>query len=259
MSKYSHQQKNKTNAPKRKANASGTSFISYVRRNLNRTCMIPTREQIDKKYHYKIYILESPSTKDISENRREGDSLFSALKLCEINSDYLLINSIDSLIDATNKIAADVNKRQYGKIPVPYIHLSLHGNEDGVGLSNGNIVTWKDLRIILMKMNHKVKFCKYDDKTVSRFSLSMSACKGIHAYNMFRTNEELNPFWTLVGPISDIEWADSLIAFIVYYHSLLYKRSFITEAVKRMNLSIGSDIFKNFLDIRFNHFTLEEK
>lgn len=215
--------------------------------------MIPTREQIDRKFHYKIYILESPSKKDFFENRREGDSLFSALKLCDIDSLYLPFNSIESLIDATNIIAEDVNKRREGKIPLPYLHLSLHGNEDGVGLSNG-FIGWNDLKIILMQLNHNVKFAKFDDKIVSRFSLSMSACKGIYAYKMFNINE-LNPFWSLVGPISDIEWADSLIAYIVFYHSLIYKRSFITDAVKRMNIATGSNDFKNFLDIRFIHFT----
>jgi hypothetical protein len=219
--------------------------------------MIPTREQIDSNYHYKIYIFESPSKKDISEERREGDSLYAALRLSKIDCEYFEFDSIETLIDATKKIAVDVNIRENGKIPMPYLHLSVHGNEGGIGLSNGDYVTWIDLRNILMELNHEVKFCHYDEKIVSRFSLSMSACKGIYAHKMFNPNECLNPFWSLVGPISVIEWADSLTAFIVFYHCLIFKRRFITEAIKRMNLAIGTNDFKNFLDSRFAHF--EEK
>lgn len=221
--------------------------------------MIPTREQIDSTYHYKIYIFESPSTKDIIENRKEGNSLFAALKLFNIDCIYLEFDSNESLISATNKIAEDVNKRGIGKIPLPYLHLSMHGNEDGIMLSNGDILNWMDLRTILMQLNHEVKFAKFDEKVVSRFSLSMSACKGIYAYRMFNPNECLNPFWSLVGPISEIEWADSLTAFIVFYHSLIYKRNFIPEAIKRMNIAIGTNDFKNFLDIRFTHLIEKQK
>ena len=219
--------------------------------------MILTREHIDSKFYYKIYIMESPSIEDISEDKREGDALFAALKLCDIDSVHLPFDSIDNLVEATTKIVDDVNTRKNGKIPLPYIHLSLHGNESGVGISDGNFISWNDLRIILMEMNHKVNFGKYDNKIVSRFSLCMSTCKGIYAYKMFIPNEQFNPFWSLVGPKLDIEWADSLIGYLVFYHSLIYKRTFITEAVKRMNLAIGSECFKNFLDLGFAH--IEEK
>jgi hypothetical protein len=217
--------------------------------------MIPTREEIDNEYHYKIYILESPSIKDISEKRNEGDSLFAALKLCNIDCMYLDCNSRESLIESTNKIADDINNRLNNKIPMPYLHFSMHGNEDAVALSNGEIVTWIDLRSILMQLNNKVRFAKFDEKIVSRFSISMSVCKGIYALKMYMPSESLNPFWSLVGPISSINWADSLTAFIVFYHSLIYKRTFITEAIIRMNSAVGSNDFKNFLDTRFIHIT----
>ncbi|MBW1613999.1 MAG: hypothetical protein JRJ57_08520 [Deltaproteobacteria bacterium] len=104
-----------------------------------------------------------------------------------------------------------------------------------------------------MELNQAVGFARSDAEIVSRFSLSMSACKGIHAYKMFDPREMINPFWSLVGPTSDIEWADSLVAFVVFYHSLIYKRSTILEAVERMNNATGMDVFRNFLDNRFSH------
>lgn len=215
--------------------------------------MNPTPEEIDSKFYHKIYILESPSESEITSNINEGDALSAALNLCGLDNSYIAIDTKKSLTEAVSKVSEDINKRYYNKIPVPYLHFSLHGCKNGIGLANGEIIDWLELRRILLELNIAVKPAKSGNNILSRFSLSMSVCKGIFAYKMFNPLEVLNPFWSLVGPTSDVEWADSLVAFIVFYHSLIYKRSTILEAVERMNNSCGINVFRNFIDPKFIH------
>jgi len=215
--------------------------------------MRPTIEEINSKYYHKIYILESPSESEIKNNINEGDALSAALNLCGLDNSYFAFNTKKSLTEAISRVSDDINKRYFNKIPVPYLHFSIHGCENGIGLSNREIIDWLELRRILLGLNHTVKPSKSGNKIISRFSLSMSACKGIFAYKMFNPIEVINPFWSLVGPTIDIEWADSLVAFIVFYHSLIYKRGTILEAVERMNKACGIDVFRNFIDPRFAH------
>ena len=215
--------------------------------------LMPKREDIDSRFFYKVYIIESPSKSDIVNSINEGDSLSSTLKLCGINNLYLTCDSKISLKESLLEVSKDINQRHHKRIPIPYLHFSIHGCETGIGLSNGELIEWDELRAYLMELNLSVRFARSGSELVSRFSLSMSACMGVHAYKMYYSQELLNPFWSLVGPTSEIDWGDSLVAFVVFYHSLIYKRSRILEAVDKMNMATGLDVFRNFLDNRFVH------
>jgi len=61
----------------------------------------------------------------------------------------------------------------------------MHGNEDGVELTNGEIITWQDLTLYLTRLNDRLgyfdfsrKFGVYEPllKQVSPFYLSFSTC-----------------------------------------------------------------------------------
>jgi hypothetical protein len=215
--------------------------------------MIKSKDIIDNAYHSKIYILESLSINNIKDGVNEGNALSSVLNLARIDNSYYLINNKQSLSDSLDLIAVDINTRKSSRIPLPVLHFSFHGNEDGIGFTDETMMKWCDLRLILMNLNSKVNYTKYDERLLSRFSLSMSVCKGIHAYKIYTVNE-LNPFYSLVGPTEEVEWADSLVAFVTFYHNLVFKRSTIMDAIKKMNIASGlNDIYKSFLDLRFKH------
>jgi hypothetical protein len=205
--------------------------------------------EIQKKFIEKIYIVESPSNNDIANGVNEGNALNSALNLAKLNSRYFNISSQKELAKCFEDIAIDIEIIKGSKIPIPYLHFSLHGNEDGINLTNRDFIKWGDLREGLLLLNHRVKPVNLFGKIGSRFYLSMSVCKGINAKKMFLQGEQLNPFSVLVGPLVDVDWSDSLIAYTTYFHNLLYKRSKLEEAVSRMNYAVGSEnLFEIFLD-----------
>jgi hypothetical protein len=212
-----------------------------------------TGKEIKSRFYETIYIVESPNHKDIESNRKEGDALNAALVLAQLNSKYYFVSSQTELNECFIHIALDINNNRVKGTPIPYLHFSLHGNEKGVFLTNDDFISWEILRNEMLKMNHQVQFVNSFGRICSRFYLSMSVCKGFNAYKMFDPKEQFNPFSVLVGPIDNIDWSDSLVAYVAYYHNLMYKRTFLKEAVIRMNIAAGLDkTFKIFLDNKLN-------
>ena len=206
--------------------------------------------EIQNKFIEKIYIVESLNLDDIEHGRNEGNALNSALILANLNSKYFNVTSQVELANCFEDIAIDIETLNGLKIPIPYLHFSLHGNEYGISLTNDDFIKWEDLREGLLILNHRVKPVNSFGKLGSRFFLSMSVCKGINAKKMFIQTEQLNPFSVLVGPTVNVDWADSLVAYTTYFHNLLYKKSQLREAVERMNHAAGiGNIFEIFLDL----------
>jgi len=206
--------------------------------------------EMQSKFIEKIYLVESLNDDDIANGRNEGNALNSALNLAKLNTRYFNVSSQKELAKCFEDISIDIEEIKGSKIPIPYLHFSLHGNEDGISLSNHDFIKWEDLRKGLLILNNKVKPVNSFGKVGSRFFLSMSVCKGISAKKMFIQTEQLNPFSVLVGPIVDVDWSDSLIAYTTYFHNLLYKKSKLIEAVERMNQAAGSgNQFEIFLDL----------
>ena len=214
--------------------------------------MRPRKQEVEKQYSSKIYIIESPSTNDVEVGINEGQTLSSAFKLARLNNAYFIVNDRESFIETFNKIASEIKETLDNKTPMPFLHFSLHGNKNGIGLTNNDFIDWKEFRKILMKFNHEVGFVKDNFMVFSRVSISMSVCWGIYAMEMFIPNK-LPPFYSLIGPTEKVDWVDSLVAFVTFYHNLVYKRSTIMDSLSRMNTASGTNTFKNFLDIRLNH------
>src|SRR5688572_4013746 len=90
-----------------------------------------------------VYVIESPSASDLLDGRTEGQALCGVLDLAEIPRSYSLVTNLDTLSSALTSRLVEAWER-FGVLPV--LHLSLHGNEDGVGLTDGTFVTWDQLR-----------------------------------------------------------------------------------------------------------------
>ena len=198
----------------------------------------------------RIYIIESPSAEDLRENRKEGDALFHALKLSDMDVSYQLAINEEAFRKALNFIVEDFYNKKGKLHAMPYIHISAHGDEDGIELSDGEYFDWCDFEECLSNINKKIGNVMLGPglpSTVSRITLCFSACKG---YNSFKIHTEntVCPFQATIGPTDDIEWADSLTAFITFYHQTNYKRNTADKAVKVMNISADlKGVFKIYV------------
>lgn len=92
-----------------------------------------------KGFNFLVYIVESPSSIDIYNKRSEGEILSKALSLSDISSIHRLAVNFEafqaSLTIGIEKCLEESN------IIMPIIHISAHGNQNGITLTSGEIVT----------------------------------------------------------------------------------------------------------------------
>jgi hypothetical protein len=84
-----------------------------------------------------VYVIESPSDTDLLDGRMEGRSLCESLQLAGIPHAYSLVTSQRTLSEALSTRIAEAMKKFPGRYPI--LHLSLHGNSNGVALTNGHL------------------------------------------------------------------------------------------------------------------------
>ena len=193
----------------------------------------------------KVYIIESPGPKDIIVDRREGYALGETLRLGRIKNKYFEAVNLQMLELALGIISKDIKNEGHR---YSGIHFSMHGNESGIQLTDGKMLDWRDLFVVLKVNLIDVIGYKTNNAvpplTICPIFLMFSTCKGFAAKAM-KTFDTVPPYMTLVGPTEEVDWADSLLAYSTYYHNLIYKNSSTLDAVARMNQSAGlTDIFK---------------
>ena len=92
-----------------------------------------------------VYIVESPSDRNIYMKQSEGEILSQALSLAEINSKCRVVVNPAILKDSLR----DGLREYLEELPDPYmlpvLHISAHGNEEGIQLTNGEMFSWDEL------------------------------------------------------------------------------------------------------------------
>lgn len=179
---------------------------------MSQTTNQPQEQQPNQPLIFAIHIIESPNEEDVFlGSHEEGTALEKCLHIMGVSSERYRVMSEDYLKKAVEAITAAHSPGGKYERHVPIVHLSCHGNEEGIGLTKcDGIVAWDRLRQIL-----------YPIQAVSRgwLILGVSACKGSNGLRMAWTiKKEDAPFALLVGPTHNVNWRDSLVGFITLYH-----------------------------------------
>lgn len=198
----------------------------------------------------RVYIIESPSDEDLRNGLIEGKALYKSLRIAECDVVYNLVKSKAEFDSAIDFVIRDCYDKKGKWSAMPFIHISAHGDEDGIQLTNDELIDWADFATLLDKINSAIGFVTHFtdySNNVSRIVLCFSTCKGFNAFKVWnKTN--ICPYQCVVGPNTDIDWSDSLTAFITFYHLTNLKQKSFEEAIKQMNLSAGLiDDFKYFV------------
>jgi hypothetical protein len=198
----------------------------------------------------RIYIIESPSLKDLEDDRKEGKALYESLLLADCDANYTIMESKKAFVKAIDHVIVDFYEKKGKFSAMPFIHISAHGNEDGIGLTNGEFLSWQEIRIELEKINQKIGYVMHvgdHSKEISRIVLCFSSCKGFNATKIYN-NINPCPFQCVVGPKEDVLWSDALTAFITFYHLVNYKAFDFVSGTAQMNSSAGVDnVFEIFV------------
>jgi hypothetical protein len=180
-----------------------------------------------EKFNFLVYIVESPSSIDLYNKQSEMDILSKNLTLSNIPS----ISRITiSLKEFTTALTIDLLNyiEQYPTLP-PIIHISAHGNEDGIQLTSGELITWNSLREIITPIS----------KVLDGLFICLSSCEGYGSSKMAMIeNKEDVPFTLIVCNFDNITWSETAIGFSSFYH-LLSQGFDIKECVEGMRYASG--------------------
>jgi hypothetical protein len=183
-----------------------------------------------------VYVVESPGAADLFDGVTEGRALCEALHAFGYGYSYTLATNFEQFLRAfesgpESRLATEIEKN--GRV-APIVHLSMHGNDDGIGLHDGTLVKWSDLRELLRPLN---------DALPNGVAICLSTCGGGSGIRMAMTeNKDEKPLYALVGTHQSIPWRDALTGFTTFYHWWA-KGASIQEAVERMKVASGHDAF----------------
>jgi hypothetical protein len=186
-----------------------------------------------------VYIIESPSDRDLFEGRSEQGLLGASLKLSGIHSVARTVIGREMLERALAKDVRRVWRERIRALrarnrpmEIPVVHISVHGDARGIELSDGEQVSWPELGELLAPLNNRVG---------GRLLLALSSCHGFAARILAR-DEETCPFFAIVGHEGEPNWSDAAVGFAVFSH-LLNKGVTAMEATDAMRRATADPSF----------------
>ena len=181
-----------------------------------------------------VHIIESPSDQDFLNRKTEGHLLTSGLSIANIPFSYNIAVNKNTFIEAlTTRLFREMGTfRRF-----PFLHLSAHGNIDGLALTNREFFKWDELDKYLSPINSVIN---------GYLAVSISACSGYAGCRMAIKPTGPSPFYWIIGPTEDISLSDTAVAFLSLYH-LLAKGFPIAEALTAMKTASGNQNFEIIL------------
>jgi len=187
---------------------------------------------VEQRAKFFVFVIESPSAVDLYHRRSEGEIIRQAVELNQIPCIVRTAISLEAF-DACLKIGlSDAMKAMPGSIPL--LHISAHGDSNGIGLSNGYHMTWNELRSHLRPINEALN---------GTLIVCMSSCEGYSGTRMamYPTDSKL-PYLVLVGCVTKPVWGETAVGFATLYHQLA-RGEHIDTAVAAMRTASGNEGF----------------
>ena len=180
-----------------------------------------------------VYIVESPSSDDFYNRVDEGKILCDALRLDGTPAITRTVISKANFQAALTAGIAEAIGEQGARVPV--VHISAHGDENGLELSSKERISWRELADLLRPVNSTLK---------GELVVTMSCCMGSAGSQMaHQVADGGYPFSALVGSSSEPEWSDTVAGFLAFYHRSR-KGASLDDAVVAMRAASGHNEFQ---------------
>ncbi len=183
---------------------------------------------IENRPNYYVYILESPNQEDTYEGRSEGRLLKESLELNSIPHSYRNVVNKEMFEKALKSGLLEEQMKRDGNM-IPIIHISAHGNDEGIGLTAGDFVSWQELKGLIAIINQASGGILF---------LCLSSCEGFNACEMAMEIDGELPYFALVSHVGKPTWSDAAVAYTSFYH-LINKGYYIKDAVNGMKEASG--------------------
>lgn len=186
----------------------------------------------EQRFKFFVFVIESPSPLDLYHRRSEGEIVRQAVELNVIKC--AVKTAISRLaFEACLKIGlTEAMAENPGLIPI--LHISAHGNQFGIQLSDGYVMSWHELKDFLKPVNAALQ---------GLLVLCMSSCEGYSGIRMaMHTDESDLPYFALIGCGSKPTWGETAVAYATFYHQMA-RGEHISEAVRAMCVASGNNLF----------------
>ena len=153
-----------------------------------------------------VHIVESPSPAELRDLRTEGQALRSVLAVAGIPHRYNPAVDLEQFhIAMTDEVDAAID--EFRKPPI--LHLSAHGSERGIQLTNQEELLWSDLADYIRPLNEILN---------GGLGVCMSCCGGAHGVQMAEVmRREKLPYKWIAGSFADVMLPDIALAYSVFY------------------------------------------
>lgn len=186
----------------------------------------------EKRTKFFVFVIESPSAQDLYHRRGEGDIIRNAV---ELNGIKCIVKTAISRVafEACLKIGlAEEMKMLPGYVPL--LHVSAHGNNEGIQLSDGYLMTWDELKSHLRPLNKALG---------GSLVICMSSCEGYSGIKMAMTTDDNElPYLALIGCGAMPTWGETAVGYATLYHQL-WRGEHIADAVAAMRIASGNEMF----------------
>lgn len=185
-----------------------------------------------------LYIIESLKDGEL----KTGYSLYEDLKLQEYVHEHVRVEYKEPKSSAEwNAVLSDILNDCKGQEIYPIIHLEVHGEEYGIELSNGDVVSRDKVGEQLRQINIA---------TGCNLFLTMGVCKGL--YVLFNTQLDLPmPFCGAVGSFAKLVAGDIQLRYAEFYETFF--RTFdITQAYIQL-MKVETAVSEEYTQYRYIH------
>src|SRR5690348_4084510 len=101
----------------------------------------------DQRAKFVVFLVESPSEADLAEDRGERGVIKPIAELLGIPCATEQVISKRGLVECLTYRFPQAVSIYPGHVPI--LHVSAHGNQNGIGLSNGDVLDWVQFKEIL--------------------------------------------------------------------------------------------------------------
>ena len=186
----------------------------------------------DQRIKFFVFVIESPSPVDLYHRRSEGEIIWQAVNLNQIScivKTAVNYEAFEASLKIGLKEAMDIFK---GLLPI--LHISAHGDENGIQLSSGEVINWATLRMLLKPINEALN---------NNLLVCLSCCKGYSGTRMAMfIEDQAYPFFAIVANSEQPLWSETAVAFSTFYH-LVGKGEYLIDAVNAMRVASGNQTF----------------
>lgn len=186
----------------------------------------------EQRVKFFIFVIESPSAPDLYNKVSEGEVIKNAVALNGIHCVVKTAISLEAFIASLKIGVADEMQKLPNHIPI--LHISAHGNSDGIQLSDGHMLTWDQLKELLKPLNTALN---------NFLVVCMSSCEGYSGVRMAMSSDESDlSYFALIGSSAKPTWSETAIGYATFYHHLS-RGEHISQAVDAMKIASGNNLF----------------